>query len=105
MDENEHKLYVKPIENNEIGYFDMKGINTSDIFQSYFSILQDGKEHALNTSIKGMNSKAVAKIKDDCNRESLKEYLKQFKSKELESNDEIIIYIAKLQYPYVIFEM
>ena len=100
VDENEHKLYVKPIENNEIGYFDMKGINKSEIFQSYISILQNGSEHALNNSIKGMNSKVTGLIKDEC-KEDLKEYLKQFK-RELEPTDEIIMYIAKLQYPYII---
>lgn len=85
---------------SEIGYFDMKGINKSEIFQSYISILQNGSEHALNNSIKGMNSKVTGLIKDEC-KEDLKEYLKQFK-RELEPTDEIIMYIAKLQYPYII---
>lgn len=89
---------------SEIGYFDMKGINKSEIFQSYISILQNGSEHALNNSIKGMNSKVTGLIKDEY-KENLKEYLKQFKSKELGANDEIIMYIAKLKYPYVISEM
>lgn len=91
---------------SEFGYFDIKDFprGAVDMFKYFKSIPQKGEEKELNDSVNhGNNSKAVAMLHDEY-KDSLKEYFNQFKTKELQENDKVYCYVAKLEYPYVIFD-